>query len=79
MEYNYRRCELTLKGHNGAIWAIVVIDELKVCGCSSNKTIKVWYITSGVCKRTLEGHTNCVDAMVLLVDGRQCSVYGAVV
>jgi WD40 repeat protein len=54
--------------------AIVVIDELRICSCSHDKTIKVWNISTGLCERTLEGHAYEVMDIVLLSDGRLCSV-----
>jgi WD40 repeat protein len=68
-------CEMTLSGHTGCVWAIVVIDELRICSCcNNNTTIKAWNISSGVCERTLEGHTAMVMDLILLLDGRLCSV-----
>jgi WD40 repeat protein len=65
---------MTLRGHTDTVYAIVVIDELRVCSCSSDTTIKVWNVGSGVCVRSLEGHADGVYDMVLLQDGRLCSV-----
>jgi WD40 repeat protein len=67
-------CDMTLSGHTSTIWAMVVIDGLRVCSCSNDSTIKIWNANSGVCERTLEGHTDSVMDMVLLFDGRLCSV-----
>jgi WD40 repeat protein len=35
---------------------IVVIDELRICSCSTDKTIRVWNLSTALCKRILEGH-----------------------
>jgi WD40 repeat protein len=34
----------------------------------------VWNVSTDVCERTLKGHTSLVLDMILLVDGRLCSV-----
>jgi WD40 repeat protein len=67
-------CEMTLSGHSHSVRAIVVIDELRICSCSDDKTIKTWNVSTGVCERTVEGLTNWVRDMVLLLDERLCSV-----
>jgi WD40 repeat protein len=34
----------------------------------------MWNTSNGVCERTLEGHTDYIKNMILLSDGRICSV-----
>jgi WD40 repeat protein len=65
---------MTLNGHAAAISAIVVIDELRICSCSWDTTVKVWNVGTGVCYLTLEGHTSDIYDMVLLLDGRISTV-----
>jgi WD40 repeat protein len=67
-------CEMTLNGHTDGVWAIVVIDELRICSCSEDTTVRVWNISTGASERTLEGHADGVMGMILLFDGRICSV-----
>jgi WD40 repeat protein len=67
-------CELTLKRHADFIWAIVVIDELRICSRSNDNEIKVWNVITGVCEINFDGHTDAVIDMVLLLDGRLCSI-----
>jgi WD40 repeat protein len=64
-----RVCEMALNGH-----AIVVIDELRVWSYSNDKTIKMWNVSSGVCEKALKGHACGLMDMMLLQDGRLCSV-----
>jgi WD40 repeat protein len=64
MEYIYRVCELTLIGHTDITRAIVVLDELTICSCSCDKTVKVWDVSTGACERTLEGHTDMVNDLM---------------
>jgi WD40 repeat protein len=65
---------MTPSGHTGTIRALVAIDGLRIWSCSSDKTIKLWNVSSGVCKRTLEGHTDWVVDILLLLDERLCSI-----
>ena len=39
-----------------------------------DKTIKVWNSSTGVCERTLEGHTGYVRDIVILLEGKMFSV-----
>jgi WD40 repeat protein len=41
--------------------------------CSFDGPIEVWNTSTGVCERTLKGHSARVTDMVLLQDGRLCS------
>jgi WD40 repeat protein len=66
--------DMALHGHTSFVSAIVVVDDLRICSCSYDNTIKIWNVSIGVCQRTLEGHTCDVYDMVLLLDGRLCSV-----
>jgi WD40 repeat protein len=66
--------EITLSGHDSYITATVIIDEERICSCSTDKKIKIWKIPSGVCDITLNGHTSRINHMVLLVDRRLCSI-----
>jgi WD40 repeat protein len=69
MEFNYRI--------NGAVfrstWTLS-IDNSRICSYSDDHTIKVWNTNTGGCERTLEGHTSAVLHIILLFDGRLCSV-----
>jgi WD40 repeat protein len=58
--------ERTVRGHGGAINALVLCRG-KIVSASSDHTIKVWG-TSGDwdCERTLEGHTHWVYALAVL-------------
>jgi WD40 repeat protein len=58
-------CELTLNRHTDPVWAIAVIDGLRVCSCSRDRTLKLWNVSSGLCKRTLKGHTERVKTVLL--------------
>ena len=40
---------------------------------SEDNTWKVWNVNTGVCERTLEGHSNDVQCLIQLADGRVVS------
>jgi BTB/POZ domain len=39
--------EATLVGHTDYIWRIIVLEDGRLCSCSSDKTIKLWSVDSG--------------------------------
>ena len=42
-------------------------------GGGGDKALKVWNVNTGVCERTLEGHSGWVNCLVQLADGRVVS------
>ena len=46
--------------HNGSDWVNAVafnpIDEEQLVSASDDRTMKVWSLTDGQCKKTLHGH-----------------------
>jgi WD40 repeat protein len=70
--------ELTLKGHRGWIYDLVVIPEEQrtnqswLASCSSDKKIKIWS-NQGDCLKTLKGHTNGIICLCLLYNGNLAS------
>jgi WD40 repeat protein len=54
--------------------AIIIVDDSSIYSCSDDNTIKVWNTDTGVCELTLEGPMEYVNAMVLQLDRRLCSV-----
>ncbi len=60
----YFQCEQTLIGHNGGVWCSEMTDDLIVSG-STDRTIRVWNINTGVCQHVLYGHTSTVRCLAL--------------
>lgn len=60
----FRQCEQTLVGHNGGVWCSEMTDDLIVSG-STDRTIRVWNIKSGICQHILYGHTSTVRCLAL--------------
>ncbi len=51
------------KGHTGKITDIAMLDGSTFASASEDKTIKIWDLQSGKCKKTLKGHRNEVRAL----------------
>ncbi len=51
-------------GHNGGVWCSEMTDDLIVSG-STDRTIRVWNINTGVCQHVLYGHTSTVRCLAL--------------
>ncbi|XP_075999985.1 phospholipase A-2-activating protein [Genypterus blacodes] len=61
------KCMMTLQGHTGAVWAVVILPEqgLMLSG-SADKTIKLW--KAGRCEKTYTGHEDCVRGLAVISD-----------
>ena len=46
-------------------------DGRRVVSGSSDKTLKVWDVTTGECVATLEGHSETVFGVAVFPDGRR--------
>jgi WD40 repeat protein len=65
---------MTMGGRTGFVGKVCLgACHSMLYSCSKDGTIKVWNTNTGVCARTLEGHSAEVDDMALLKDGRLCS------
>lgn len=58
-----------MTGHTGGVWSCQVTDDgqLVVSG-STDRTVKVWDMNTGMCIRTLSGHISTVRCMALKGD-----------
>ncbi|KAJ2700774.1 WD repeat protein Lub1 [Coemansia sp. IMI 203386] len=65
------QCKHTLKGHEQAVWAVLVLDDGSVLTGSADNLICRW--VDGELKQKYQGHTSCVRALVALPDGRFAS------
>jgi WD40 repeat protein len=65
--------ELTLKGHQGMIFDLLILANRKsLVSCSSDKKIKVWN-NQGKCIITFKGHKNWILCLVELKNGNLAS------
>jgi WD40 repeat protein len=62
-----------LVGHTAPVLPLVVLTDGRLASGSSDKTIRLWNTTTGVCEATLEGHTGTITALAALTDGRLAS------
>ncbi|KAJ2853397.1 WD repeat protein Lub1 [Coemansia erecta] len=65
------QCRHTLKGHEQAVWAVLVLDDGSILTGSADKLICRW--VDGSLKQKYQSHTDCVRALVALPDGRFAS------
>jgi len=62
---------LTLTGHAEAVWSVAISpDGQTLVSGSSDKTIKVWDLSTGKLVRTLTGHTGIVWSVAISPDGQ---------
>ena len=52
------KCINTLQGHSQGVCRLHQLDSGKFLSSSQDKTIKIWNVEEGTCKRTLDSHTS---------------------
>jgi len=67
----YSKVELeyvkTISGHTDYVKMITNMpDSDEIISCSSDKTIRIWKVSTGECLRTYEGHANGVECISLI-------------
>ena len=61
------------QGHSSYITGVVITSDGKECISGSfDKTIRIWNLETGQCRRTLEGHTDTVSTLALMPGGKRC-------
>jgi WD40 repeat protein len=77
------QCRLTFAGHTSEVLAVALLPDGKralscagtlartIRGFDYHHALKLWDIETGQCLRTFEGHSDSVEAMALLPDGRR--------
>jgi WD40 repeat protein len=56
----------TLEGHLNRVNSMIVLKNGSLASCSSDKTIKIWDLTNGQLKRTMNDHTDNVCGLKIL-------------
>jgi tetratricopeptide (TPR) repeat protein len=65
------RCVRTFEGHTGAVMSVCLSSDGRwALSGSTDKTLRLWEVSSGRCVRTFKGHTGAVPSVCLSSDGR---------
>jgi WD40 repeat protein len=54
-----------LDGHEGGVWSVQAINDTLISG-STDRTIRVWDISSGRCKHIFGGHTSTIRCLAVV-------------
>ncbi|KAJ2708719.1 WD repeat protein Lub1 [Coemansia spiralis] len=60
-------CQHVLRGHQYAVWGVLVLDDGSVLTASADKLIRRW--VDGTLTQTYAGHTDCVRCLAKTADG----------
>jgi WD40 repeat protein len=72
--WNFLSAECTiLRGHESTVTVLADLGQQLVASGSSDRTVRVWSITMGKCRRVLQGHNGCIRALAALGGGRLAS------
>ncbi|KAI6772979.1 hypothetical protein HG530_003937 [Fusarium avenaceum] len=70
MDKNWNNCLQTLEGHDGSIRSVAVSpDDQLIASGGRDETVKVWDISTGLCRHTLEDHNDEIYSVTFLPDG----------
>ena len=62
-----------LVGHTDGVRGVCALPDGRVVSASSDSTLRVWDVATGVCERVLTGHTQSVADVCVIADGRVAS------
>ncbi|CAD6896898.1 unnamed protein product [Tilletia controversa] len=70
-------CVAVLKGHENAVWAVLLIDDDRVLTAGADRTIRLWSISNHAKPiATFSGHTDAVRGLTLLSGGQSFASCG---
>ncbi|KAJ3199437.1 SCF ubiquitin ligase complex subunit cdc4, partial [Dinochytrium kinnereticum] len=55
-----------LEGHEGGVWALQYWNTTLISG-STDRTVRVWNMNTGVCTHVFEGHTSTVRCLLIVL------------
>ncbi len=64
---------MTLRGHDDAVWCLILLNDGTLASGSFDRTIKIWDTITGQEIKTLSGHTGYVYSLISLNDGTLAS------
>jgi F-box and WD-40 domain protein CDC4 len=56
---------LSLKGHEGGVWALAACKDTLVSG-STDRSVRIWDLTTGRCTHVFGGHTSTVRCLAIV-------------
>lgn len=70
LNWHHSRAQ-TLRGHQGAVWAVAVSPEGQtLASAGEDQQIRVWSINTGQLLRSLSGHTDTIWSIAISPDGK---------
>ncbi|CAJ0553207.1 Ff.00g117190.m01.CDS01 [Fusarium sp. VM40] len=70
MDKNWNNCLQTLEGHSRPVLSVALSpDNQLIASGGGDKTVKIWDITTGLCRHTLE-HDSAIYSITFLPDGQ---------
>ncbi|KAF2721604.1 WD40 repeat-like protein [Polychaeton citri CBS 116435] len=71
VESQWSACLQTLEGHSDTVLSITFSPNSRLlASASSDRTVRIWNVSSSVCLQTLEGHNGRVTSVVFSPDSR---------
>ncbi|EIJ36593.1 hypothetical protein [Thiothrix nivea] len=64
-----------LKGHQNMVFGLQFINDQRLTSASSDNTVRLWDVATGVTRRVLQGHTAAVAGLALYADKGQRWLY----
>ncbi|WZH44187.1 wd-repeat protein [Fusarium acuminatum] len=71
MDKNWNNCLQILEGHKDAVTSVALSpDNQLIASGGYDKTVKIWDITTGLCRHTFKDHDDTIHSITFLLDGK---------